>query len=357
MRVANGGRLFAGIAALLFTAEASLAAEPGFVPIEVGVGPIHEFRSGQADGRFGALEFRGGLTLRSANSDFGALSGLDFRANGMTFYAVSDEGFWFTARIVEEGGRLVGIENAMLAPMLGDGGEPLVGKQESDAEGLRIVTLGGVETALVSFEQVADVRAFAATPDFASARPRHVTLPATVGAVESNYGLEAIAIAPADSRLGGATIVIAERSLDRNGNHRGFILDGPLAGPFALRRIGDYDVTDATFLPDGDLLVLERRFNLADGVGMRLRRMAGSTIMPGATADGPVVIVADMSYQIDNMEGLAVRTGRDGETLVTLVSDDNHSMLQRTILLEFELKPLVPPLPRLRPRAAVSRSP
>ena len=356
MRAANVSRLFAAITALVFAAEASPAVESGFAPIQISTSPIREFRIGQGDRRMGALEFRGGLILRSTNAAFGALSGLDFYNDGPTFFAVSDDGFWFTARIVEDGGRLIGIEDPMLAPMLGDGGEPLLGKERSDAEGLRIVRLDGVQTALVSFEQVADVRAFAATPDFASARPRRVTLPAFVRGIRGNYGLEAIAVAPAGGRLGGATVVIAERSFESNRDHRGFILDGPLAGPFAIRRIGDYDVTDAAFLPDGDLLVLERRFNLADGVGMRLRRIAGSAILPGVTVDGAVVIVADMSYQIDNMEGLAVRTGRDGETLVTLISDDNHSMLQRTILLEFELKPVVPPTPRLRPPAALSPS-
>ena len=32
-------------------------------------------------------------------------------------------------------------------------------------------------------------------------------------------------------------------------------------------------------------------------------------------------------YQIDNMEGLAVRPGENGETLLTIVSDDNDSLL------------------------------
>ena len=44
-------------------------------------------------------------------------------------------------------------------------------------------------------------------------------------------------------------------------------------------------------------------------------------------------------YQIDNMEGLAVRPGENGETLLTIVSDDNNSLLQRTLLLQFALPP------------------
>jgi hypothetical protein len=70
---------------------------------------------------------------------------------------------------------------------------------------------------------------------------------------------------------------------------------------------------------------------------MRIRRMALASVQPGATIDGPVLIEADMGYQIDNMEGLSVH--RDGGALVlTLISDDNFSMMQRTLLLQFTLE-------------------
>ena len=46
---------------------------------------------------------------------------------------------------------------------------------------------------------------------------------------------------------------------------------------------------------------------------------------------------ADMGFQIDNMEGLSVHRTAAGETVLTLVSDDNFSALQRTILLQFKL--------------------
>ena len=44
-----------------------------------------------------------------------------------------------------------------------------------------------------------------------------------------------------------------------------------------------------------------------------------------------------MGYQIDNMEGLDVWRAHDGMLMVSLVSDDNHSMLQRNLYLEFIL--------------------
>ena len=44
-----------------------------------------------------------------------------------------------------------------------------------------------------------------------------------------------------------------------------------------------------------------------------------------------------MAYQIDNMEGLDVWTRDDGALMVSMVSDDNHSILQRNLYLEFIL--------------------
>ena len=52
--------------------------------------------------------------------------------------------------------------------------------------------------------------------------------------------------------------------------------------------------------------------------------------MPGAVLDGPVLMEADLGYQIDNMEGLSVHRAANGDIVLTLVSDDNFSVIQRT---------------------------
>ena len=104
-----------------------------------------------------------------------------------------------------------------------------------------------------------------------------------------------------------------------------------------MKRIGEFDITDGDFLPGGDMILLERRFNMSDGVAMRLRRIHGADIEKGATVDGEILLEADLLYQIDNMEGLSVTIDPDGTPRLTLVSDDNHSILQRNLLLEFRL--------------------
>ena len=116
----------------------------------------------------------------------------------------------------------------------------------------------------------------------------------------------------------------------------GALVGGPQPGLFRLARHDGYDITDLAFLPSGDTLVLERWYQPLRGVGMRIRRIAGRDIRPGALVDGQRLIEADLGFEIDNMEGLSVHQ-EQGRTILTLISDDNFSFLQRTLLLEFEL--------------------
>jgi hypothetical protein len=82
-------------------------------------------------------------------------------------------------------------------------------------------------------------------------------------------------------------------------------------------------------------LLLERRYSPVRGVAMRIRRLPLASLKEGALVDGPSMIEADLGYQIDNMEGIAVHHTETGETILTLVSDDNFSFIQRNLLLQF----------------------
>ena len=83
--------------------------------------------------------------------------------------------------------------------------------------------------------------------------------------------------------------------------------------------------------------MLERRYSPVRGVAMRIRRMPLATLREGAVIDGHSMIEADLGYQIDNMEGIAVHRTAGGETILTLVSDDNFSFIQRNLLLQFSI--------------------
>ena len=115
-------------------------------------------------------------------------------------------------------------------------------------------------------------------------------------------------------------------------------LDGGQAQRFQLQDIDGFNITDAAALPDGGLLVLERYFSWMSGVGMRIRRLLPNEIRPGARLTGHSVVQVDSGDEIDNMEGLAVHRGTRGETVVSLISDNNFRIfLQRTVFLQFTL--------------------
>jgi hypothetical protein len=54
--------------------------------------------------------------------------------------------------------------------------------------------------------------------------------------------------------------------------------------------------------------------------------------MPGET-----IFEAGSGTALDNMEGISVHRSSAGETIVTLISDDNFNFFQSTVLLQFAL--------------------
>jgi hypothetical protein len=170
-----------------------------------------------------------------------------------------------------------------------------------------------------------------------AARGIPIAVPPGIRTLPANKGLECLVVPPKGQPLAGTLIAISERGLDAQGNILGFLIGGASAGTFTVQRSDDFDITDCATTPRGDLLILERRFSWAIGVAMRIRRLALSQVKPDAHLDGPALIFADMGFQIDNMEGLAVHRAATGELVLTLISDDNFSPIQRNLLLQFTL--------------------
>ncbi|WP_445501062.1 esterase-like activity of phytase family protein [Microvirga sp. G4-2] len=277
--------------------------------------------------QFGSLFFRSGLNLRSDVSAFGGFSGLWRSAKGQELVALADNAQVLKARIETSDGRLSGLSNAVMAPLLLSNGQLARRSRYYDTESLTIadnVAFVGVERnhAVIRYELDREGALIEGVP---------IPVPKELKDLPSNGGLEALALAPQRSTLAGALVGIAEGGT-------GFILTGPRQGAFEMAGRNGYDVTDLAFLDTGEAIVLERRFSLFGGFGCRLRRVAASAIKAGARVDGETIYESEASHQIDNMEGLAVhREGR--ETIVTLISDNNfNASLQRTLLLEFSLE-------------------
>ncbi len=327
-------RQAAALGAMLLAFSSAALADAPVKTLEIHAQPISRFEIGSDRAQFGPLEFVGGLALSSSDADLGALSAIRFLQPGADFIGVADTGFWFIGRLEHDAeGRPSGISRFTMQEMVGKDGKILGEKWLTDAEGLGLKD--GKVTA--SFERVHRVSEYVLDPTDMKGPLRDLDFLVPARELRSNRGFETIAVAPADGPFQGARVLVSEKSLDKNGDIFGAVIEGPLKGIFTVARSGEFDITDGAFLPNGDLLLLERSFAMSEGVKMRLRRIAGDSIRKGARVDGEVLLVADMGYQIDNMEGMDVWKRADGATMVSIISDDNHSILQRNLYLEFRL--------------------
>lgn len=316
------------------TATASLA-DARRIDMDVSARAIEAFDIGSDQQQFGELTFDGGLELYATSRHFGALSGIALYDGQTRFIGVADTGFWYAGEIKRDAaGRATGMTDVHMWSISGPNGETDMDKWDADAEG---VTVEG-DRVFVSFERNHRIAEYRLNPDGPPTFVKEAPPPVDLKELRRNKGFEMVAIAPDGTPLGGSRVGVSERSLDRNGNMMAYVIppDGK-SWQFSVKRNDEFDITDGKFLPGGDLVLLERRFNMTDGVAMRLRRISVADIAPGATVDGERLLDADMGYQIDNMEGLAITTDPDGTPRLTMVSDDNHSLLQRSLLLEFRL--------------------
>ena len=309
-------------------------------PVSVAAQSIVDFRrtGGSGETHFGQLEWRGGLLLTSPSPNFGGWSGLVLDPDGRKFVSVSDSGVWLTGELAYNGGQLSAVENAQMGPLLAEDGMPFKRGRDRDAEALALVN-GTISSGsfLIAFEQNHRILRFDVTRDGFSPSRGALTLPPDAKKMRRNSGFEAMTVMRGGPYK-GATVAMSERLLDSHHNHTGWIWTGGATQKFNFENIGDFELTDIASTEDGTLFVLERRFRWLEGVKMRLRKIMPGDLEPGHTVKGQILIEADYEFDIDNMEGLAVSRGRQGETIITMISDDNFNhFLQRTLLLQFSL--------------------
>jgi len=281
------------------------------------------------------LVYRGGLVLSASDGRFGGLSDLQVSSDGTRLLAVSDRGYWVDGTLLyDAGGHLAGITSARLGSLLDFHGTPLRGLA-GDAEGLAVYPDGSF---LVSYERRHRLWLYPhSEPPFASP-PRAVPLPRRAGSMPENGGIEALL------RLSGGRLFALSEELMDGRDHVGWIGDGIAWEELRYRAARDFKPTGMAQFPPGtthagDVLVLERRFTVLDGPGARIVRLRRGTIRAGVTLEGEELALLRQPVTIDNFEGISIARGRRGEALIYLLSDDNFSFWQRTLLLMFELPP------------------
>lgn len=247
--------------------------------------------------------------LRSPDPSFGGFSGLLLRGDALLL--LSDRSTLWRAPLATPAG-----------PPAADGWQKCVLEGSTgpvDSEGLAAAADG---TLVISAEDGTGL--YRIDPGGGRLAPLFAALPAWLRPQQPNLGIEALT-----DLTGGGLLGLTE---------------GLQAGPGAVRAArftgGDavplrYPVSDG-FVPVGAdragsrVYVLERRFAFFAGFAARLVELARIPARPDAALVTRELLRLQAPFPVDNFEGLA--TSPDGRRLF-LVSDDNFSPLQRTLLV------------------------
>lgn len=300
-----------------------------------------------------AVRFVAGFELRSEGPEFGGFSGLECVGEDRLI-AVSDRGHWLTARLDFDGtGRLRSLLEGRMGPLLDDDGQPVSGRGRRDAEELAALPGGDY---LVTFEGEHRGARYGATEGGAlMGSPRLLATPTGIFAGDDNAGFEAVTQL-ADGRL----LLLTEGLRDTEGRLMGWLSESAVETaaepstaastvatgyvPLRLEADGPFQPTAADTVPAGgpmagDVLLLQRHHTPLTGVRIRLFRLPSSGLRTGAVLRPEELIRFEAPRTVDNFEGLTVCPRAGGGASIFIISDDNFSALQRTLLFQLEIIP------------------
>jgi len=270
-----------------------------------------------------AAVYLGSYDWQRDEPEFGGFSGLELAPDGAGFWVLSDRIHVYEGRLSRGPDGVVNDVTVTLGPVtLHDSQGRVLHGETGDPEGLALAADGSL---FVSFEGLARVARYV-TPDAPAERlPR----PEAFDRFQSNSALEALAI---DAE--GTLYTLPERS---GGLTRPFPVfryrNGVWDQPFAIPRDGDWLPVGADFGPDGRLYLLERDFWGILGFLTRVRRFE---IGPDGPGPGEVLFETRAGRH-DNLEGIATWRDDTGAIRLTMISDDNFSVLQTTEFVDYRV--------------------
>ncbi len=286
------------------------------VPLNVDVGA-------RVVGPVGALVYRGGVELTSEDSRFGGLSGLLVGQDGKRMLAISDKGWWLQGDLIyNQRGDLLGVQGAAILPMRSL--EPR-SKFTLDAEAVVQTGKGGL---IVAYERQHRLWSY---KDVWSG-PKPISMGEVLSDLPLNSGIEALVLmAP------GELLAITETGTAES-NFTALYRTQSGISRIQYPYHSYFRPSDAVRLASNSLLVLERGYNREVGVGARLVLVQLRTPNGSFEITGDVVVDLGWPIPLDNFEGLAIVSRPSAPTYIYLLSDDNYSRAQRTLLMMFELE-------------------
>lgn len=184
---------------------------------------------------------------------------------------------------------------------------------------------------VVSFEEGGGFGWYAGGADGLTERPVAALRPKAIKALPQNAGIEALAVLDF-----GRMLAISEGG--GGASRKAWVIENRNLSPRTYP-IGDkFEPVDAAALPNGDLLVLERRFNgyLPPFFSARIAYIKAETLDDSGTIKADTRVPLKGIIQSENWEGIAVAEEKD-RVIIWLVSDDNQKWPQHTLLARISL--------------------
>ncbi len=325
------------------------------VPVAIEMRPVALENGAPALSAEEAVRFLAGFELTSDEEDFGGFSGLECD-QGDRLVAISDRGHWLSVQLgLDERGRLTSLSDGYMGPLLEPDGQAVTGRGRRDAEEVASLPGGGY---LVTFEgehravwygspkngSKKDGDGVEASSVLAT-RPKVLVTPPGVYEGDDNAGFEAVTQL-ADGRL----MLITEGLKDSAGQQVGWLSEAAIATgeapptylPLRLHSVELFQPTAATTLPvgdplAGDVLLLQRHYTPITGTRVRLFRLPSAELRPNAVVQPQELMRIEAPRSVDNFEGMAVCGRTQNGAVIYIISDDNFSAHQRTLLFQLEL--------------------
>lgn len=325
--------LFYCLLTLLLASYTSLQAENA--PPKTYHYPISPDRT---DIKYMQIQMMGSLALKPAivNSiPVHELSGIAWDKDEQLLYAISDEGLLYHLELTLKENKLNNLSIIKATQLKDVNGLPLAGKYD-DSEGLSLFNANngkkGDSELVISFEKKPRISRYSPQGEIIS----NVKIPKNIRKKKyfrhKNKALESVVVHPKYGILTAAEYPQRSHPL----TEQTIYSSAGKQWHFAASKEKNSSITGLEVLPNGDALVLERAYsNPLTPIDIKLRRIKleecdnkkvckTETIASFNGADG---------WLLDNFEGLAHI--KDNQYLI--VSDNNNSLLQKTIFMLFEV--------------------
>ena len=268
------------------------------------------------------VESLGSFAIDLNNAEIGGLSALNVTDFGKKFIAISDKGKYFKGTIDRNSSGLISNINVLkTGPILNSYGKALSGRN-TDSESMATTKTKEFYISFESNDRIMFHKSLNSPGEFLPKHPDFKRF-------DKNKGLEAIALNSIEE-----IHAIPEAPPEGDPDYPIFKLINDkwtILSRFTPSKT--FLVTDAVFLPDNSLLLLERDYNWGVGFKMQLRvlKFDADTI----TSQN---IIFSLDSGLHNYEGISIWQDKYGNYYLTLISDNNFLPFINSQVKEFKLR-------------------